>query len=75
MVEKYTEDGSGFPDVLGVVDRYGKDAGFCTAPMEHFIDCLVHNTQPLTTGEDGLVATQVVQAMEESVRTGLPVNI
>ena len=75
MVEKYTEEGSGFPDVLGVVDRYGKDAGFCTAPMEHFIDCLVHNSKPLTTGEDGLAATQVVQAMEESARTGLPVNV
>lgn len=75
MVEKYTEDGSGFPDVLGVVDRYGKDAGFCTAPMEHFIDCLVHNTRPLTTGEDGLAATQVVEAMEVSARTGLPVDI
>jgi predicted dehydrogenase len=75
MVEKYTEEGAGFPDVLGVVDRYGKAAGFCTAPVEHFIDCIIHNTVPLTTGEDGLAATQVVQAMEESARTGLPIDL
>jgi predicted dehydrogenase len=75
MVEKYTEDEAGFPDVLGVVDRYGKAAGFCTAPIEHFIDCILKNIPPLTTGEDGLAATQVIEAMEESARTGLPISI
>ncbi|MFC2124082.1 Gfo/Idh/MocA family protein [Bacteroidota bacterium] len=75
MVEKYTEDGAGYPDVLGVVDRYGKAAGFCTAPIDHFIECMVQSTEPLVTGEDGLAATQVVQAMEQSAKTGLPVDL
>jgi predicted dehydrogenase len=75
MVEKYTVEGAGFPDVLGVIDRYGKSAGFCTAPIEHFVDCVVQNTTPFVTGEDGLAATQVIQAMEESARTGLPVDL
>jgi predicted dehydrogenase len=75
MIEKYTEEGGSFPDVLGIVDRYGKAAGFCTAPMEHFLDCIIQNKSPLTTGEDGLAATKVVQAMEESAKRGLPVSI
>lgn len=75
MIEKYTEEGAGFPDVTGVVDRYGKALGLCTASIEHFIDCVQHNTKPMVSGEDGLIATQVVQAMEESARTGLPINL
>jgi predicted dehydrogenase len=75
MIEKYTEKGAGFSDVVGVVDRYGKALGFCTASIEHFIDCILQNASPIVTGEDGLVATQVVQAMEESASTGLPVDL
>jgi len=75
MIEKYTEEGAGFPDVSGVVDRYGKALGFCTASIEHFIDCVQHNNTPIVTGEDGLIATQVVQAMEQSANTGLPIDL
>ena len=75
MIEKYTEEGAGFPDVTGFVDRYGKAIGFCTASIEHFIDCILQNTAPMVTGEDGLAATQVVQAMEESAKNGIPVNV
>ncbi len=75
MIEKYTEEETGFPDVSGVVDRYGQALGFCTASIEHFIDCVQNNIQPMVTGEDGLVATQVVEAMEESARTGHPVKL
>jgi predicted dehydrogenase len=75
MIEKYTEEGSSYPDVTGIVDIHGKPAGHCTAPIEHFIHCVVHDTEPAVTGEDGLKATRVVQAMEQSARTGQPVNI
>ena len=75
MVEKYTEDGAGFPDDLGVVDRYGNAVGFCTAPISHFIDCIVNNKTPLVSGEGGLIATQVVQAMEQSADSGLPIDL
>jgi predicted dehydrogenase len=75
MIEKYTQDGSGFPDVLGIVDINGKPTGFCTASIEHFIDCIAHGTDPVVTGEDGLEATRVVQAMEQSARSGQPVNL
>jgi predicted dehydrogenase len=75
MVEKYTREGSGYPDVLGVVDINGKPAGFCTASIEHFIDCVAHGREPVVPGEDGLEATRVVQAMEQSARSGQPVEL
>ena len=75
MIEKYTEQGSGFPDVTGVVDIHGKPAGFCIASIEHFIDCIAHGSDPIVTGEDGLEATRVVQAMEQSARSRQPVNL
>ena len=75
MIEKYTEDSSGFPDVTGVVDINGKPTGFCTASIEHFIDCVAHGSDPVVTGEDGLEATRIVQAMEQSARSGRPVDL
>ena len=75
MIEKYTERGSGMPDVLGIVELFGKPAGFCIASIEHFIDCVVRDLPPAVTGEDGLAATRVVQAMEESARAGQPIEL
>ncbi|MHC4559649.1 MAG: Gfo/Idh/MocA family protein [Planctomycetota bacterium] len=75
MIEKYTGEGAGFPDVTGAPDVYGKPVGFGIRPAEHFIECIAGNTTPMVTGEDGLVATKVVLAMEESVKTGLPVDL
>ena len=75
VVEKYTEHGAELPDVLGVIDVYGEPKGFCIAAIEHFIDCVVRDTAPMVTGEDGLAAARVVQAMEASARTGQPVDL
>jgi predicted dehydrogenase len=75
MIEKYTRDGSGFPDVLGIVNVYGKPIGFCTASINHFIECIVQGSDPVVTGEDGLEATRVIVAMEKSARSGQPVNL
>ncbi len=75
MIEKYTESGAALPDVTGAVDIYGIPTGFAIRPVEHFIDCVVHDKNPLANGEDGLAATQVVLAMDESATTGKPVDI
>jgi predicted dehydrogenase len=75
MVEKYTQEGAGLPDVIGAPDLYGKPVGFAVAAIEHFIDCVVSDHQPWVTGEDGLKAAQVVLAMEESAETGRPVDL
>jgi len=75
MVEVYSSKGIGYPDVAGAPDLYGKPVGFAIAAIEHFIDCVVRGEQPMVTGEDGLAATMVVAAIDESARTRLPVNL
>jgi len=75
MVEKYSASGDGLPDVQGVVDLYGKTIGFCTESITHFTECVYHNRAPLVSGEDGLAATRVVEALETSALTGHPVEL
>lgn len=45
------------------------------AEMEHFIDCIRHDRQPRVTGLDGQRAVAAVLAVNESIRTGLPVEL
>ena len=75
MIEKFTHQGAGMPDVLGIVELFGRPAGFCVASIEHFIDCVARDLTPAVTAEDGLAATRVVQAMEASARLGQAVNL
>lgn len=74
-VEIYTNRGVQLPDVAGAPDRYGKPVGFAVAAIEHFIECVAGDKQPRVTGEDGLRATLVVAAIEESARTRCPVDL
>ena len=74
-VEIYTDKGVQLPDVAGAPDRYGKPVGFAVAAIEHFIECVVEGKQPMVTGEDGLLATLAVAAIEESARTRRPVDL
>ena len=75
MVEVYTDRGIAFPDVAGAPELHGRPVGFAIAAIEHFIDCVVHDRQPMVTGEDGLIAARVVEAIEESARTRQPVEV
>jgi predicted dehydrogenase len=74
-VEIYTNRGVQLPDVAGAPDRYGKPVGFAVAAIEHFIECVIDAKQPMVSGEDGLRATLVVAAIEESARTRRPVDL
>ena len=73
MVETYTAKGIRFPDVAGAPDLYGRPVGFAVAAIEHFIECLVNDTPPMVTGEDGLSAARVVAAIEKSAQERQPV--
>lgn len=72
-LETYTASGAALPDLLGSVDLYGKPVGFAVAPIEHFVDCVINQTDPLVTDEDGLKAARVIAALQESAKTGQPV--
>ena len=74
-LEKYTETEASYPDVLVMPAIYGEQKGFAAESIRHFIDCVLHDREPRVTGRDGLEVTKVVQAIEESVRTGSVVEL
>lgn len=43
--------------------------------MEHFVDCVKNDKQPMETGEDGRAVLEMIFAAYESARTGKKVNM
>ena len=43
--------------------------------IRHFVDCVVNDKEPMVTGEDGLAATRIICAIQESSRKGEPVEL
>ncbi|MGI6208320.1 MAG: Gfo/Idh/MocA family protein [Anaerolineae bacterium] len=43
--------------------------------LQHFVKCVLEDRQPVVGGEDGKAATAVALAIEESIRTGQPVDV
>ena len=74
-LEKYTETSADYPDVLVMPSIYDKQQGFAAESIRHFAECVMENREPMVTGQDGLIVTKVICAVEESVRTGQPVDI
>jgi predicted dehydrogenase len=72
-LEKYTDNGGEYPDLFVMPSIYGRQQGFAAESIRHFIECVSRDTQPIVTGRDGLEVTKVICAVDESVRTGLPV--
>jgi predicted dehydrogenase len=43
---------------------------------QHFIDCVIHHREPLTTGDEGVMVLQVLQACQRSLQmNGEPVQV
>lgn len=72
----FTAERAALPDLLGVVPtgpyRVG---GFVLEAIAQFVDAVVHDRPVLATGEDGVAAMRVLTAIEESARTGRPVEL
>ena len=43
--------------------------------LDHFAQCLLNDTEPLVSNEDALAAVDVAWAVDESLRTGQPVQV
>ena len=43
--------------------------------MEHFVDCVLHDKEPLETGEDGRVVLEMIFAAYQSAATGKKVEL
>ena len=52
---------------VGGHDRYYME-------VSHFLDCVVGNTAPIVTGEDGVEAMRLIEAARQSIESGLPVS-
>ena len=73
--EIYSTEGVKYADMLGAPQVHGKYTGFMLESLRHFADCVCYDQTPLVSGEDGLEVTRVLCAIEESARTGLPIEI
>jgi predicted dehydrogenase len=43
--------------------------------MEHFVECVLHDQEPLVTGRDGRAVLEALFAAYESARTGLKIEL
>jgi len=75
MIEKYSAGKCLYPDVLVMPELRGKQMGFAAESIRHFIDCVVDNTEPAVTGEDGLRVTELIEAIERSTSAGQRVDL
>jgi len=73
-VEKHTERVS-YPDVFVAPTCSGRPEGFAAESIRHFVRAVIEGTPPAVDGLDGLAATRLVLRMEESSRTGQPVEV
>jgi predicted dehydrogenase len=75
MLERYTESEATYPDTFVGPTVHGKLLGFAVESIRHFVECVVNDRALLVTGEEGLAATRVIVAMEESAEAKQPVDI
>jgi len=80
VIETYGSNGVAIVDYASDTARYrigamkrwttAKSSGpdRFTAEIRHFIDCVLGESEPLVTGEDGLKAARIIDAAYESVR-------
>jgi predicted dehydrogenase len=64
-----------YPDVFIAPEIFGRFVGGAVHSIEHFVDCVADGKRPAVTGEDGLRATQVLEAIEKSVAKRGPVDV
>ncbi len=75
LVQKFTESEAVFPDLLAVLPSPRGPLGFVYESVKHFVDRLLGGGQPLATIDDGVWATRIICAIEESCRMGNPVRL
>ena len=73
--EKYTKDVAKYSDVLVRPTVFDKPIGFAVESIRYFVECLVKNQQPCVGAAEGTAATRIICAVNESVKTGIPVEL
>jgi len=75
VIQKYTKEKASNPDVFVYPTIHGKSMGFGIESIRHFVDCVVKDEEPMTTGADGLAVTRIICAIQESSKKGEPVSL
>jgi len=63
------------PPLLEPASRELEPADTFTAEIEHFVDCIVNNREPIQTHADGTAVLKVILAAYEAVAEGVTVRI
>ena len=61
------KDRSEFPDTFYHFLLHDKPFGILKAEVEHFIDCIIYDKEPLIGGEEGLLAVRIAEAAHKSI--------
>ena len=69
-IHTYHQDGGGraVPDNPAARNHYVRE-------LEHFLDCILHRKEPLTTGEEALESLLISLAAVQSAQSGQPVEL
>lgn len=70
---RFTKEGVDTVDTMYFSSVHGKLKGVYANELEHFVDCVMEDKEPLVTPEDGIEALRIGLATEESAKTGTPV--
>jgi UDP-N-acetylglucosamine 3-dehydrogenase len=73
----YTVSGAPNPDgdILYFPSLHGRATGAYRDMLDHFIDCVSTGRRPVVTGEDGLAAVRVADAITRSLKVGSEVAV
>jgi predicted dehydrogenase len=75
-IQTYTTERASLPDVLGFLGGESpRIGGFVLESIARFVDAIADDRPVLATGEDGLLVTRVLTAIEESAAAGRPVDL
>jgi len=55
------------PGTVGLFDAHGRLGGFVAMPILHFADCVLDGRDPIVPLEDGVAATEIIEAMVRSI--------
>lgn len=75
LVERFEKDRVKWPDVYVCPEVHGHPEGFAAASIRDFADCVIHDLEVPCGWEEGRVVTKLILAMEESARSGKPVEL
>lgn len=66
---------SEFPDTTYHLVLHNRAFGILRTEVEHFIDCLITDREPIISGEEGLLAVKVAEAAHKSIECKKRVEI